>query len=41
MAAEQQWRIGYGVELEPSYTAVTLQRCQDAGLTPRRVEAGA
>lgn len=34
LAAEQTQRIGYGLELEPKYVAVTLERLADAGLTP-------
>lgn len=33
-AAEQTGRTCYGIELEPKYVAVTLQRLADAGLTP-------
>lgn len=36
---EQTGRIGYGMEIEPKYCAVTLQRLSDMGLTPRRVDA--
>ncbi len=41
VAAERLSRICYGLEIEPPYTAVALQRLADLGLTPRRVEAGA
>lgn len=34
VAAEQQGRVCYGMELEPKYMAVILQRLSDAGLTP-------
>lgn len=38
VACEQTERIGYGMEIEPKYCAVTLQRLSDMGLTPRRVD---
>jgi len=38
VACEQTGRIGYGMEIEPKYCAVTLQRLSDMGLTPRLVE---
>ena len=34
VAAESIQRIGHGVELDPRYAAVTLQRFADMGLTP-------
>lgn len=34
VAAEQTGRICYGMEIEPKYVAVTLQRLQDMGLKP-------
>ena len=34
VACEQINRIGYGMELDPSYVAVTLQRLADMGLEP-------
>lgn len=34
IAAEQTGRIGYGMEIEPKYVAVTLQRLRDLGLEP-------
>jgi len=37
VACEQTGRIGYGMELEPKYVAVTLQRLADMGLTPEIV----
>jgi len=37
LAAEQTGRIGYGMEIEPKYVAVTLQRLADMGLEPRKV----
>jgi len=40
VAAEQTGRICYGMEIEPKYVAVTLQRLVDMGLEPRLVEAG-
>ncbi len=41
VACEQTGRIGYGMEIEPKYVAVTLQRLADMGLEPRRVETSA
>lgn len=38
VACEQTGRIGYGMEIEPKYCAVTLQRLSDMGLTPRLVK---
>lgn len=38
VACEQTGRIGYGMEIEPKYCAVTLQRLSDMGLTPRLVD---
>ena len=38
VACEQTGRIGYGMEIEPKYVAVTLQRMAALGLTPRLVE---
>lgn len=35
VAAEQLGRLVYGLELEPKYVAVTLQRVADMGLSPR------
>ena len=35
VACEQLGRIGYGIEIEPKYVAVTLQRLKDVGLQPR------
>lgn len=37
IACEQTGRIGYGMEIEPKYCAVTLQRLADMGLEPRLV----
>lgn len=37
IAAEQERRTGYGLELDPSYLAVALERLSELGLTPRRV----
>jgi DNA modification methylase len=37
VAAERQTRICYGMEIEPKYVAVTLQRLADLGLEPRLV----
>ncbi len=38
LAAEQMARVCYGIELDPKYVAVTLQRLKDLGLSPRREE---
>jgi DNA modification methylase len=38
-ACEQLGRIGYGMEIEPKYVAVTLQRLKDMGLEPRLANA--
>jgi DNA modification methylase len=38
VAAEQLGRVCYGMEIEPKYVAVTLQRLADMGLEPRLVE---
>ncbi|HKS94954.1 MAG TPA: DNA methyltransferase, partial [Terriglobia bacterium] len=38
VAAEQLGRICYGMEIEPKYVAVTLQRMADMGLEPRLVK---
>src|SRR5699024_42302 len=38
-AAQRLSRGGYGMELDPKYTAVTLQRLADAGLTPELQDA--
>lgn len=35
VAAEQCGRLGYGMEIEPKYVAVCLQRLQGMGLAPR------
>lgn len=35
VAAEQTGRVCYGMEIEPKYCAVILQRMSDMGLTPR------
>ena len=34
LAAHETGRICYGIELTPEYTAVTLERLKQAGLTP-------
>jgi len=39
VAAEQTGRICHGMELEPRYTAVALQRLSDMGLEPRPTDA--
>lgn len=36
IACEQTGRVGRGIEIEPAYVAVTLQRLEDYGLAPRR-----
>lgn len=38
VACEQLGRIGYGMEIEPKYVAVTLQRLSDIGLEPHLVD---
>jgi DNA modification methylase len=40
VAAEKTGRRCYGMELEPKYVAVTLERLAAMGLEPRRLEAG-
>ena len=35
VACENLARVGYGMEISPAYTAVSLQRLADKGLTPR------
>jgi DNA modification methylase len=40
IAAEQAGRICYGMELEPKYVAVTLERMSDMGLEPELVDNG-
>jgi DNA modification methylase len=37
VAAEQTGRACYGIELEPKYVAVTLERLEGLGLAPRKV----
>jgi DNA modification methylase len=39
IAAAKTGRAGYGVELDPAYVAVTLQRLADMGLTPELTDA--
>lgn len=39
IAAEQTGRIGRGVEIEPKYVAVSLERLANLGLTCERIEA--
>lgn len=39
VAAEQTGRICYGMEIEPKYVAVTLERMADMGLEPRLTDA--
>jgi hypothetical protein len=38
VAAEQTGRIAYGLDIEPKYVGVCLQRLADMGLSPARVE---
>jgi len=38
VACEETKRIGYGMEIEPKYVAVTLERLGGAGLEPRLAE---
>jgi site-specific DNA-methyltransferase (adenine-specific)/site-specific DNA-methyltransferase (cytosine-N4-specific) len=38
VAAEQTGRVGYGLEIEPKYVAVTLERLAGMGLAPRLVD---
>jgi DNA modification methylase len=38
IACEQTGRVGYGMEIEPRYVSVTLQRLADMGLGPQQVE---
>ena len=37
VACEQTGRVGYGMEIEPKYCAVTLERLAGMGLEPQRV----
>jgi len=37
VAAEMLGRIGYGMELDPKYAAVTLERLLNLGLKPQRL----
>lgn len=38
VAAEQEGRVGMGMELSPKYLGVILERLSQMGLTPRKVE---
>lgn len=38
IACEQLKRVGFGMELEPKYVAIALQRLADVGLSPRLAE---
>jgi DNA modification methylase len=40
LAAHQLGRIGYGVEIDPGYVAVTLERLAALGLEPQLLEKG-
>ena len=39
VAAQQEGRLGYGLEVDPKYVAVTLERLAQMGLEPRLVDA--
>jgi DNA modification methylase len=39
-AAEQLGRIGYGIEIDPRFASVTLERMAEMGLEPVRVGTG-
>lgn len=39
VATEQSGRIGYGMEIEPKYIAVALERLSKLGLEPRLTNA--
>ena len=41
LAAHQLGRIGYGVEIDPGYVAVILERLSALGLKPDLIDAGA
>ena len=41
LAAHQLGRIGYAVEIDPGYVAVTLERMSALGLKPELIDAGA
>ena len=38
VACEQLGRVGYGVEIDPGYTAVAIQRLADLGLKPKLID---
>jgi DNA modification methylase len=38
VAAEQMGRLCYGVEIDPKYVAVCLERMSDMGLRPQLVQ---
>lgn len=38
VACEQLGRVGYGMEIDAGYVAVSLQRLSDMGLTPEKVQ---
>lgn len=38
IAAERSQRICFGMEIDPKYVAVILQRCKDMGLEPKKIE---
>lgn len=40
VAAEQTGRVCYGMEIEPQYVAVTLERLSLMGLTPKQIDDG-
>jgi DNA modification methylase len=41
LAAHQLGRVGYGVEIDPGYVAVALERLFALGLKPELIDAGA
>jgi DNA modification methylase len=38
VACEQLGRVGYGMEIDPGYTAVAIQRLADLGLKPKLID---
>jgi DNA modification methylase len=38
VACEQLSRVGYGVEIDPGYTAVAIERLADLGLEPKLID---
>jgi hypothetical protein len=39
VACDKTGPRGYGMEIDPAYVAVTLERLKDLGLKPKREEA--